>query len=193
MENGDKTTADQPLPPLALAASPTHPTTTQSPADDMRRRIGIAIGACRRLARLSQEELADRVHWHRSRVAKTEIGERGVDIPDLITLAHGLNLSPFQLLERILGWESSSVARTQPNLQSPSSETLPTLDLREVTALRQIARAAVIFVNAVDPEEPYPLSRTDEWVDLLEAVLRGRRAAGFSRRGRALPRGPGSL
>jgi transcriptional regulator with XRE-family HTH domain len=53
---------------------------------------------------MTQEQLAHRLGWHRSRIAKIESGERRIDVPEFITIANGLNLDPTLLLARVLRW-----------------------------------------------------------------------------------------
>jgi transcriptional regulator with XRE-family HTH domain len=53
---------------------------------------------------MTQEHLANRLRWHRSRIAKIESGERRIDVPEFITIANGLNIDPVTLLARVLRW-----------------------------------------------------------------------------------------
>jgi transcriptional regulator with XRE-family HTH domain len=62
------------------------------------------IAASRREANLTQEDLAKRLGWHRSRIAKIESGERRVDVPEFITIAGALKVEPEQLLAQVLRW-----------------------------------------------------------------------------------------
>jgi transcriptional regulator with XRE-family HTH domain len=62
------------------------------------------IAASRREAQVSQDDLADRLGWHRSKIAKIESGERRVDVAEFITIARALSLDPEQLLGRVLRW-----------------------------------------------------------------------------------------
>lgn len=62
------------------------------------------IAASRREAHVSQDDLAKRLGWHRSRIGKIESGERRVDVPEFITIARALSLNPEELLERVLRW-----------------------------------------------------------------------------------------
>ena len=55
-------------------------------------------------ANLTQEQLANRLGWHRTRIAKIEAGERRIDVPEFITVANGLNIDPVTLLVRVLRW-----------------------------------------------------------------------------------------
>lgn len=62
------------------------------------------IAASRREARMTQEELANQLGWHRSRLAKIESGERRIDVPEFISIANALNVAPETLLGRVLRW-----------------------------------------------------------------------------------------
>lgn len=62
------------------------------------------IAASRREAHTSQEDLANYLGWHRSKIAKIESGERRIDVPEFITIARALSLDPEQLLGRVLRW-----------------------------------------------------------------------------------------
>lgn len=68
------------------------------------------LAASRREAGLTQDDLALRLGWHRTRIAKIESGVRRVDIPEFIVIAHALNIPPPQLLGRVLNWLVSSTA-----------------------------------------------------------------------------------
>lgn len=62
------------------------------------------IAATRRQAGLTQEQLAERLGWHRSMVAKIEAGERRVDLPEFIRIAVALKVDPEVLFGRVLRW-----------------------------------------------------------------------------------------
>jgi transcriptional regulator with XRE-family HTH domain len=62
------------------------------------------LAASRHDAELTQEQLADRIGWHRSKIAKIEAGERGVDVDELILIAGGLKVEPAILFSRVLMW-----------------------------------------------------------------------------------------
>ena len=68
------------------------------------RAVVTVIAASRREAHVSQDDLAKRLGWHRSRIAKIECGERRVDVPEFITIARALSLDPELLLGRVLRW-----------------------------------------------------------------------------------------
>ena len=68
------------------------------------RSVVTVIVASRHESNLTQEDLATRLGWHRSRIAKIESGERRIDVPEFITIANGLNIDPVTLLARVLRW-----------------------------------------------------------------------------------------
>jgi transcriptional regulator with XRE-family HTH domain len=68
------------------------------------RAVVTVISATRRESNMSQEDLAMALGWHRSRIAKTECGERRLDVVEFISIAQALNLDPEQLLGRVLRW-----------------------------------------------------------------------------------------
>jgi len=70
--------------------------------------VATVLAASRREAGLSQEDLALRLGWHRTRIAKVESGVRRVDVPEFIAISNALNIPPPQLLARVLNWLVSS-------------------------------------------------------------------------------------
>lgn len=68
------------------------------------RAIGNVIAATRRDADVTQEQLANRMEWHRSTVAKIEAGEIGIKAADLILVAKALETDPEVLFRRIARW-----------------------------------------------------------------------------------------
>jgi transcriptional regulator with XRE-family HTH domain len=66
--------------------------------------VATVIAASRREVGLTQEDLADALHWHRSRIAYIESGQRRVDVAEFIAIALALQLDPAQLLGRVLRW-----------------------------------------------------------------------------------------
>jgi len=62
------------------------------------------ITASRREANLTQEQLAARLGWHRSTIAKIEAGERRLDVAEFITIATALKIEPAALFSRVLSW-----------------------------------------------------------------------------------------
>ena len=53
------------------------------------RAVVTVVAASRREANLTQEQLADRIGWHRSKIAKIESGERRLDVAEFIIIAGG--------------------------------------------------------------------------------------------------------
>lgn len=80
------------------------PSSTNSLRSPWHRSVVTVITASRREANLTQEHLANRLGWHRTRIAKIEAGERRIDVPEFITIANGLNIDPVTLLDRVLRW-----------------------------------------------------------------------------------------
>jgi transcriptional regulator with XRE-family HTH domain len=68
------------------------------------RAVVTVLAASRRDANMTQEDLALRLGWHRTRIAKIESGERRIDVPEFINIANALNISPESLLARVLRW-----------------------------------------------------------------------------------------
>lgn len=68
------------------------------------RAVVVVIAATRREAKLTQQDLAANLGWHRSTIAKIESGERRVDVDEFITIAQALKLEPKNLLDRVLRW-----------------------------------------------------------------------------------------
>ena len=60
------------------------------------------IAASRREANLTQDDLAGRLGWHRSVVAKIEAGERRLDVAEFIQIATALKVDPDVLFGRVL-------------------------------------------------------------------------------------------
>jgi transcriptional regulator with XRE-family HTH domain len=58
--------------------------------------------ACRLEAKLTQDALADRLGWRRSKIMKIENGLRRFFFAELIVIGGALNLSPQELLARVL-------------------------------------------------------------------------------------------
>ena len=63
--------------------------------------LGAAIRAHRIRLDISQEVLAERSELHRTYIGGVERGERNVSLENIVRIAHALNMSPSQLLERI--------------------------------------------------------------------------------------------
>ena len=68
------------------------------------RAVIAVIAASRREAKLTQEQLAAGIGWHRSKIAKVEAGERRMDVAEFITIADTLKIEPATLLARVLSW-----------------------------------------------------------------------------------------
>ena len=62
------------------------------------------ISATRRDASVSQEQLAERLGWSRSKVAKIEQGQRRIEVPDFILIARALDIDPETLFRRVMRW-----------------------------------------------------------------------------------------
>ena len=60
--------------------------------------LGLAIRTRRRLAGLSQEELAARSGLHRTYLGSVERGERNVSLKNIWSIARALGTTPSQLL-----------------------------------------------------------------------------------------------
>ena len=68
------------------------------------RAVVTVIAASRREANMTQEDLAKRLGWHRSTLAKIEAGERRIDVPEFISVATALKVEPDVLFGRVLRW-----------------------------------------------------------------------------------------
>ena len=77
--------------------------------------FGANLRYCRRLAKLSQEELAVRASIHRTAVGMIERGERLPRIDTLVKLTGALGVSADELLDG-LGWEPGDVRIGRFNL-----------------------------------------------------------------------------
>jgi DNA-binding XRE family transcriptional regulator len=62
------------------------------------------VAASRRQAGLTQEDLAKRLGWNKSTIAKIESGERRLDVPEFIFIAEALEVKPEQIFKRVLEW-----------------------------------------------------------------------------------------
>jgi transcriptional regulator with XRE-family HTH domain len=62
------------------------------------------IAASRRDAGISQEQLAEKLGWSRSKVAKLEQADRRVELADFILIARALDVDPETLFRRVMRW-----------------------------------------------------------------------------------------
>jgi transcriptional regulator with XRE-family HTH domain len=62
------------------------------------------IAATRRDAEIKQDDLAAKLGWSRSKVAKIEAGDRRIELPDFILIARALNTDPETLFRRVMRW-----------------------------------------------------------------------------------------
>ena len=72
--------------------------------DTWHKSLVVVIIACRKEAKMTQEQLANRIGWHRTKIAKMESGERRIDVPEFILIASALNIDPVVMLGRVLHW-----------------------------------------------------------------------------------------
>ncbi|MEO0383615.1 MAG: helix-turn-helix transcriptional regulator [Pseudomonadota bacterium] len=75
------------------------PSPLQSP--EYRTAVEVLIDA-RKRANLTQQEVADRMGKPQSFVAKTERGERRLDVVEFAKLAHALDVDPRRLFDKVL-------------------------------------------------------------------------------------------
>ncbi len=66
--------------------------------------MATVISATRRDANLTQDHLANRLGWRRSRIAKIEAGERRLDVAEFIAITGALEVEPEQLFGRVVRW-----------------------------------------------------------------------------------------
>lgn len=69
-----------------------------SSAQQFQQRFGEAVRRRRLALRLSQEELADRCHLHRTYISEIERGLKSVSLKALLAIATALGLPPHQLI-----------------------------------------------------------------------------------------------
>jgi transcriptional regulator with XRE-family HTH domain len=77
------------------------PTTLRTPTHTT---VIAVLVASRREKKLTQEDLAAKLGWHRSTVAKIETSERRLDVVEFIQIAKGLGVDPEQLFSRVMKW-----------------------------------------------------------------------------------------
>jgi DNA-binding XRE family transcriptional regulator len=80
------------------------PAAVKSLRSEYHRSLVAVLSATRRECKVTQDDLAKGVGWHRSRVAKIESGERRVDVPEFIFIANALRIDPKDLSSRVLNW-----------------------------------------------------------------------------------------
>jgi transcriptional regulator with XRE-family HTH domain len=126
----------------------------------LHRAVVTVIVASRREAKLTQEDLARHLGWHRSRIAKIESGERRIDVPEFIAIGQALGITPEQLLARVLGWLTPGVAPASlENRPSPEdTSTRAADDVRSRSAAEKQHRVKLLesLVKSLDPETPSP-------------------------------------
>ncbi len=66
------------------------------------RTLCAALVSARKAARLSQNELATRLKTSQTVIARTEIGERRIDVIEFIDLAKALRLDPRTILAELM-------------------------------------------------------------------------------------------
>lgn len=62
--------------------------------------VAAAVRARRKALKLSQEELADRCHLHRTYIGSIERGEGNITLDTLDKLARALDVEPWKLLTK---------------------------------------------------------------------------------------------
>ena len=87
-----------------IRAQSVNSTSPKSLRSKWHRAVVTVLAASRRDANMTQEDLALRLGWHRTRIAKIESGERRIDVPEFINIANALNIAPETLLARVLRW-----------------------------------------------------------------------------------------
>jgi transcriptional regulator with XRE-family HTH domain len=81
--------------------------------------VGETIRSRRLKLSLSQEELGARCDVHRTYITEIENGMRNISLLTLQSLAHGLGLEPWQLLQ------FAATADGEPSREFTASQTLP--------------------------------------------------------------------
>lgn len=124
------------------------------------RAVVAVIVASRHEAKLTQEDLADRLGWHRTRIAKIESGERRIDVPEFIVIADALQIPPELLFARVLRWLDAGTAPTA--LANP--ETAQDAAIRAAADVNALDSAALLqrvillesLVKSLDPQTVSP-------------------------------------
>jgi transcriptional regulator with XRE-family HTH domain len=66
--------------------------------------VRAVIATTRKMAGLTQEQLSERLNWHRSTVAKIENGERRLDVPEFLSICRVLKADPETMIRRVVQW-----------------------------------------------------------------------------------------
>ena len=71
--------------------------------------IGTDIAATRKELGVSQDDLAKKLGWDRTKISKTESNTRRLDMVEFIQIAEALSINPLLLLQRVLMWATMTV------------------------------------------------------------------------------------
>ncbi len=66
------------------------------------RALCAALVAARKTARLSQQDVADRIKTSQTVIARIETGERRIDVIEFIDIVHALGQDPHKLLDEVM-------------------------------------------------------------------------------------------
>lgn len=66
------------------------------------RGMGIRLRQLRQDAQLTQVQLAQRLHWQQSAIARMESGDRQLRVMELVTVAEALSFEPVELFKIVL-------------------------------------------------------------------------------------------
>lgn len=66
--------------------------------------VAMDIVACRRLAGMTQKQLADKLNWPLSKLVLIECWDSEVTVPELAYIAIALGMEPEELFGRIVQW-----------------------------------------------------------------------------------------
>lgn len=128
----------------------------------LHRAVVAAIVASRHDAKLTQEDLAHRLGWHRTRISKVESGERRIDVPEFIVIAEALELPPELLFARVLRWLDAGTApaalANPQTAQDAAIRAAADVNSLEPAALLQPVKLLESLVKSLDPgtRSPYP-------------------------------------